>query len=449
MSSVVTLSFPEPDVALLTLDDPTKGANILARPVLEEIAAHISALEQRTDLAGLIVRSMKPGIFIAGADIREFAAAKDITREQTIAIATEGRTLFERLARTPFPTVAAVDGICVGGGAELAVWCDRRLMTDSPKTQIGFPEVKLGMFPGWGGTVRTPRIVGLSNAVELITGGESIDGRAAAQMGLATDVVRTSNAPSPDAAADVLLQAAVALVRAEKQSGDYLRTRERWSKPITMSETELGFLGATATAYITQQTKGQYPAPIAALNLMLEASQSDENAAGVQEAEAFAEIFGTPVNRALINVFLLTDRNKKDTGVADRNLKPRPIASVGVIGAGIMGSGIAGACVKRELPVTLTDARPESLAGGMRKAVEEASYDRATKGPTTERLLKFAPLVRAVVAESEFARCDLVIEAVVENELAKRELYAKLESQLRDDAILASNTSAISIGRLG
>ncbi len=448
MSSVVTLSFPEPDVALLTLDDPTKGANILARPVLEEIAAHISALEQRTDLAGLIVRSLKPGIFIAGADIREFAAAKDITREQTIAIATEGRTLFERLARTPFPTVAAVDGICVGGGAELAVWCDRRLMTDSPKTQIGFPEVKLGMFPGWGGTVRTPRIVGLSNAVELITGGESIDGRAAAQMGLATDVVRTSNAPSPAAAADVLLQAAVALVRAEKQSGDYLRTRERWSKPITMSETELGFLGATATAYITQQTKGQYPAPIAALNLMLEASQSDENAAGVQEAEAFAEIFGTPVNRALINVFLLTDRNKKDTGVADRNLKPRPIASVGVIGAGIMGSGIAGACVKRELPVTLTDARPESLAGGMRKAVEEASYDRATKGPTTERLLKFAPLVRAVVAESEFARCDLVIEAVVENEQAKRELYAKLESQLRDDAILASNTSAISIGRL-
>ncbi len=448
MSSVVTLSFPEPDVALLTLDDPTKGANILARPVLEEIAAHISALERRTDLAGLIVRSMKPGIFIAGADIREFAATKDITREQTIAIATEGRTLFERLARTPFPTVAAVDGICVGGGAELAVWCDRRLMTDSPKTQIGFPEVKLGMFPGWGGTVRTPRIVGLSNAVELITGGESIDGRAAAQMGLATDVVRTSNAPSPAAAADVLLQAAVALVRAEKQSGDYLRTRERWSKPITMSETELGFLGATATAYITQQTKGQYPAPIAALNLMLEASQSDENAAGVQEAEAFAEIFGTPVNRALINVFLLTDRNKKDTGVADRNLKPRPIASVGVIGAGIMGSGIAGACVKRELPVTLTDARPESLAGGMRKAVEEASYDRATKGPTTERLLKFAPLVRAVVAESEFARCDLVIEAVVENEQAKRELYAKLESHLRDDAILASNTSAISIGRL-
>ncbi|MBL9080320.1 MAG: enoyl-CoA hydratase/isomerase family protein, partial [Planctomycetales bacterium] len=164
MPQVVTLSFPEPDIALLTLDDPSKGANILARPVLEEIAGHLEALEKRTDLAGLIFRSLKPGIFIAGADIREFAAAENITKEETIALATEGRRLFERLSRTPCVTVAAIDGICVGGGAELAVWCDRRLMTDSPKTQIGFPEVKLGLFPGWGGTVRAPRIVGLSNA---------------------------------------------------------------------------------------------------------------------------------------------------------------------------------------------------------------------------------------------------------------------------------------------
>jgi 3-hydroxyacyl-CoA dehydrogenase/enoyl-CoA hydratase/3-hydroxybutyryl-CoA epimerase/3-hydroxyacyl-CoA dehydrogenase/enoyl-CoA hydratase/3-hydroxybutyryl-CoA epimerase/enoyl-CoA isomerase len=448
MPQVVTLSFPEPDIALLTLDDPSKGANILARPVLEEIAGHLEALETRTELAGLIFRSLKPGIFIAGADIREFAAAENITKTETIALATEGRRLFERLNQTPFVTVAAIDGICVGGGAELAVWCDRRLMTDSPKTQIGFPEVKLGLFPGWGGTVRTPRIVGLSNAVELITGGESIDAKAAVLMGLATDVVPTSKAQSPAAGADQLLQSAIGLVRGEKQTGDYLRDRERWSKPITMSETELGFLGATGSAYITQMTKGQYPAPIAALNLMLEASQSDAETAGVQEAEAFAELFGTPINRALINVFLLTDRNKKDTGVADRNLQPKKIKSVGVIGAGIMGSGITGATIKRELPVTLTDARPESLAGGMRKAVEEASYDKVAKGPTTERLLKFAPLVRAVVAESEFARCDLVIEAVVENEKAKRELYSKLEQHLADDAILASNTSAISIGRL-
>jgi 3-hydroxyacyl-CoA dehydrogenase/enoyl-CoA hydratase/carnithine racemase len=437
-SSVVTLSFPEPDVACLTFDDPAKGANVLSRGIMLELAAHIEALEKRTDLAGLVIRSTKPGIFIAGADIREFAASGSITREQTIAIATEGRELFRRFGRLPFPVVAAIDGICVGGGAELAVWCDRRLMADNAKTQIGFPEVKLGLYPGWGGTVRTPRIIGLSNAVELITGGEPISARAAVSQGLATDAV-----PS-----DKLFAAAVQLVRTEQQSGDYRRDRERWSQPIAMSDTELAFLGATAAGYIQQQTKGNYPAPLAALNVLLEASAVDADTACTMEAEGFAELFNTPISRALINVFLLTDRNKKDTGTADRSIRPRPVTSVGVIGAGIMGSGIAAACARRELPVTIHDKRSQALTDGVRRAVEEAAYDKVAKGPTTERMLKLAPLVRAVDVDAEFARCDLVIEAVVENEQVKREVYQGLEPHLADGAILASNTSAISIGRL-
>jgi len=443
MPDIITLSFPEPDIALLTFDDPSRGANVLSGPVLDELEVHIKAIESRTDIAGTIIRSTKPGIFIAGADIKEFVAATagGITKKGTIAIADRGRELFRRLSRLPGPSIAAIDGICVGGGAELAVWCDRRLMTASPKAQLGFPEVKLGMFPGWGGTARLPRIVGLANAVEMITGGESIDGRAAYAMGLATEVVQ---AAEPDA----LLKEAIALVRAERKSGEYLCDREGWSKGSSLSDTELGFLGATANGYIMQQTKGQYPAPIAALNLLLETAQSNIDDASRAEAEAFAEIFGTPVNKALINVFMLTDRNKKDAGVADRNIKPKPIASVGVVGAGIMGSGIAGACIKRELPVTILDTRAEALAGGVRKAVEEASYDKVAKGPTPEKLLKFGPLVRAVGNEAEFAGCDLVIEAVVENEKVKRELYTKLASQLKEGALLASNTSAISITRL-
>ena len=141
----------------------------------------------------------------------------------------------------------------------MAVWCDRILMTSDPKTQIGFPEVKLGIFPGWGGTARVPRMIGLANAIELMTGGESIGMQAAVKMGLATDVV----------SADRLLESAISMVRAETKSGDYLRDRERWSRPIAMNPTELAFLEATATSMIQQQTKGQYPAPLAALKLML------------------------------------------------------------------------------------------------------------------------------------------------------------------------------------
>ncbi len=438
MSEVVSLSYPEPDVALLTLDDPTKGANILGAGVLAEFAKHFDALEKRTDLSGLVIKSAKPGIFIAGADIREFVAAGDATKAEVAKIADHGRDLFRRLSRMPFVTIAAIDGICVGGGAELAVWCDRRLMADNPKTQFGYPEVKLGLYPGWGGTVRTPRMVGLSNAVELITGGESINAKAAKTMGLATETT----------ASDRLLQAAIDLARAEKKSGDYLKDREQWSQKITMSDTELAFLGATAAGYIQQQTKGQYPAPLAALNVMLEASQMDETAANAAETEGFVQLFGTPISKALINVFFLTDRNKKDAGVADRSIKPKEIKSVGVIGAGIMGHGIAAASVKRELSVTVFDARPAALADGIRKAIEEASFDKTIKGPSTEKVLKLAPLMRAATCDADFAGCDLVIEAVVENEKIKHEVYSKLEPVLRDTAILASNTSAISIGKL-
>ncbi|HVX10136.1 MAG TPA: 3-hydroxyacyl-CoA dehydrogenase NAD-binding domain-containing protein [Pirellulales bacterium] len=436
-ASAMRLSMLEPDVAALTLDAPDKGANILSQSVLEELQGHLDELQNRPGLAGLVIRSAKPGIFIAGADLREFAAAKNPTPEQTIMVATRGRELFARLSKGPFVTVAAIDGICVGGGAELAIWCDRRIMSTSPKAQFGFPEVKLGLFPGWGGTVRTPRIAGLGNAVELITGGESIDGRAAAQMGLVSDLV-----PS-----DRLDAAAVALVRAEARTKSYLADRERWRQPIDMDDTELGFLGATASAYIQGQTKGHYPAPLAALEVLLGAAGLDADQAGAAEAEAFAGLFGTPVNRALINVFFLTDRNKKDTGVAAA-VKPRELRSVGVFGAGIMGAGISAAAVKRELPVTLSDAAPAALAAGVQKVLEEVSYNKHTKGSDSQRMLQFAPLVNATTVDAEYRGCDLVIEAVVENPQVKAELYQRIEPLLGEHAILASNTSAISIGRL-
>ena len=126
--------------------------------VLEELDAHLNELEKRSDLVGLIIISGKPGQFIAGADLREFAASLDIEKSQTVEFCLRGQGLFKRLSSGPFVSVAAIDGICVGGGAELAAWCDRRVMSDNPKTQFGFPEVKLGLFPGWGGTVRAPRL---------------------------------------------------------------------------------------------------------------------------------------------------------------------------------------------------------------------------------------------------------------------------------------------------
>ncbi len=432
------LSIEDGDIAVLTLDDPRGSANVLSRAVLEELEKNLNELAQRKDLAGLVIRSGKPGIFIVGADIREFLSSIDAPRQQIVEMCNRGRQLFQRLSKLPFVTVTAIDGQCVGGGAELALWCDRRVASSDTKAMYGFPEVKLGLLPGWGGTVRAPRVIGLSNAIELVTSGESIDAKAALSMGLISDLVPAAK----------LTAAAKAVIRAEQKSGQWKHDRETWEKPLDISETELGFLGATASAVIQGQTGGKYPAPAAALELMLETSQVDADSAGAAEAEGMANLFGTPVNRALINVFFLADRNKKDTGIDRKDVKAEPIKSVGVIGAGIMGQGIAAATLKRGLPVMLADAVTDVLARGVQQILEEVSFDREKKGPDAKKAVKFAGQLNPATVDAELAPCDLVIEAIVENPEVKKQLYARLEPQLSPNAILASNTSTIPITKL-
>ena len=434
---MITVRYPSTEIAVFELNDPNKGANVLSRPVLDELELCLGQLEKRRGLKGLIFLSSKPGSFIAGADLREFAASLDSPREQVVAMAEHGRKLFERLTRLPLVSVAAIDGVCLGGGAELALWCDRRIMASEPSAQFGLPEVKLGLFPGWGGTVRAPRIVGLANAVEMITSGESVDAQTAAAMGLVSDVVPKAG----------LEEAAIALVRAEQESGEWLADRKRWSGPIEMSETELTFLGATASAVIQGQTFGNYPAPLAALEVLLGAACTDSAAAGKMESEGMAELWATPVNRALLNVFFLTDRNKKDPGV-DRPIEPRPVRSVAVTGTGIMGVGIAAANVKRDVPVTITDASPEAMSRAVQQILEEVSYNKELRGPDVQRSVRLAPLINATQADTEIVACDLVIEAVVENPEVKRSIFDRLEPQLAEKAMLASNTSTIPISRL-
>jgi 3-hydroxyacyl-CoA dehydrogenase/enoyl-CoA hydratase/3-hydroxybutyryl-CoA epimerase/3-hydroxyacyl-CoA dehydrogenase/enoyl-CoA hydratase/3-hydroxybutyryl-CoA epimerase/enoyl-CoA isomerase len=450
-ATTLSLSYPEDDIAALTFDDPQSSANVLSRHVLEALERHLDELDRVPNLAGVVVRSAKPGMFIAGADIKEFQTWIDSPKEEVSSFARRGQKLLGRLSQGKFVSVAAIDGMCVGGGAELAIWCDRRIFTDSDRTGYGFPEVKLGLFPGWGGTVRSPRIIGLSNAVELITSGENIDARTAAAMGLANDVVAAASAAGSKGAAtasgDGLLAAAIRMIRAEQTSQQFLRDRALWAGPINISETELGFLGATASAYIQQQTKGHYPAPLAALELMLSAAGVDAETACQMEADEFAKLFGTPINRALLNVFFLRDRNKKDTGVP-ANIEPKTIATAGVVGAGVMGQGIAAANVKRGIPVAVMDANQALLVRGVQGVLNEVAYNKQTKSPDAKRAIELAPLVNGTLSDIELCRSDIVIEAIIEQPQPKKHLFGRIEPLMRDDAILCSNTSTIPISLL-
>ena len=469
-ASIFQLDYPAPDIAVITINDPAKGVNILSRGALTVFDRLLTEVENKRGVAGLVIRSTKPGNFIAGADLREFVADIDAPKDKVIELSRRGQQLFGRLSKMAPVTVAAIDGICVGGGAELAVWCDRRIMAAGDATSFGFPEVKLGIIPGWGGTARTPRIVGLSNAVELVTSGEPIGARAAYSMGLADDMVggfmisnlefrigkgdlapSIRNHKSEIINSDPLLDAAIRLVRAEQQSKQYLEDRKLWSGPIDISETELGFLGATASAYIQGQTKGQYPAPLAALEVMLGAAGVDIDAACQMEAEAFAPLFGSPVNRALLNVFFLRDGNKKQTGAPDgasERITPREIRSASVVGAGVMGQGIASANIKRGIPVALGDMSAEAVGRGVQATLSEASFNRETKGPDVKRALELAAFLNGTLSDDELAKADIVVEAIYENADAKKKLYARLEPKLPAHAVLCSNTSTIPISSL-
>ena len=241
----------EPDIAVLTFDAADKGANVLSRPVLEELERRLDELEKQKDLEGLILDSAKPGIFIFGADIREFLAAKTITAR------AKGRAVDAR----PQAVSAAVAFPVRHGGRDRRRLLRRRGRivdvvrsadhVDSPKAQMGFPEVKLGIYPGWGGTARAPRMIGLSNAVEMVTGGENVDARTAFTMGLVSDVV-----PS-----DKLRQAAINLIRAENKSQQYLQDRKRWDGPMPIDETELMFLGVTAIGLHPAADQGAVSGP--------------------------------------------------------------------------------------------------------------------------------------------------------------------------------------------
>lgn len=438
--SAIRLTFPQPHVAQLSFDLPGKSANVLSATVLDELAAHLQTLAGTSDLQGVILTSAKPGTFIAGADIREFVGLMDAPEELT-AMVRRGHAILGQLANLPSVSVAAIEGVCLGGGLELALACDRRVVANHPKTQLGLPEVKLGLIPGWGGCARLPRLVGLPPAVEMITTGNPLNATAAVKCGLADEAV----------ASEQLLKAALALVQRDYQSRDYLRERERRAGAVTFSDTESEYLRFTTAEKLVPEAQHQ-PAAMTALNLLVDSAPCDLQAALAHETYAFSQLFGSPANRALVHVFLLQDYNKRDSQIVAAKAAPPhtdQTASLSVLGAGIMGIGIAAAALKSGLRVRLGDANPSILASAAEDCVLEAAFDPATKATDPARVPQLAARLSAVATDAELAASDVVLEAIVENLEIKLSVLRRLEPLLGPTAILASNTSSIPISKIG
>jgi 3-hydroxyacyl-CoA dehydrogenase/enoyl-CoA hydratase/3-hydroxybutyryl-CoA epimerase/enoyl-CoA isomerase len=433
--SAISVAAVGDGIAELKLDLTGESINKLDKATLREFDAATQAIAGDGSVKGVIVTSGK-GVFIVGADITEFGGMFAQGEEAIVRSVLEVNRMFCRFEDLPVPTVAAINGICLGGGTELALTCDYRVM--STAARIGVPEVKLGIFPGFGGTVRLPRLMGVDNAVEWIATGSEKRSDAAFKDGAVDAVVES----------DKLREAALDLVK-QCVTGklDWQGKRAEKLAPLKLNATEQAMAFTSSMAVVGAQAGPNYPAPMLALKAMQAAAGLGRDAALEVEAKHFAKAAVTPQAEALIGLFLADQAVKKIAGGwAKKGV--REIRQAAVLGAGIMGGGIAYQSAVKGTPIIMKDIRDEALALGMSEAGKLLSKQVEKGRMKPEALTETLSRIRPTLNYGDFGGVDIIIEAVVENAKIKKVVFAEVEGLVRDDTIIASNTSTISITSL-
>lgn len=408
----------------LELDRPESSANVIDMEFFEELNIHLKWLEKHPELKSLVIMSAKKGIFVAGADLNQFK--KGLQMEEIKELIRAGHRTFLRLSNVPQVSVAAIHGICVGGGLELALACDYRIATDERSTKIGLPEVNLGILPGWGGTSRLPRMIGLRKALYMILSGKQLNSSSALRIGVIDGKVKQER----------LLAASFKVVSKGKRTYPLFPFENH---PITTA-----MIKHQARKNILKKTRGNYPAPLLALDVAVRGLRGGLLDSFRLEEDAFLQLMDDSVSNNLVSLFFLTERAKR-VQIQDVSQPPLPVNKIAVVGAGIMGSGIAQWCAAREMPTVLKDISPEAVGRGlghinkiMNDGVKRKTFTKVEARDTLDRITP---------AHSNIPLCnqDLVIEAVIEKLDLKQHVIRDLEKRTHSNAVIATNTSALSI----
>lgn len=410
------------DILWLTIDREGESTNSLSEAVLSELNALMEYAEQN-EPAGVVIQSGKPGSFILGADIREFGDLK--SAEEASAKIREGHAVFARLESLKCTTVAAIHGFALGGGLELALACDYIIALNTPETRVGLPEVKLGIFPGLGGTVRLSEKIGGLKAMELMLTGRMLRAPAARGLGIIDELVNEFGSLQWSA------RRAVMKKRKSRGPGKLAALTNR-------QPARKGIAAMLRKKTAEKANPAHYPAPFALIDLW-EQKRDNRRAMFEGEAVAVGELIVGPTAKNLRRVFFLTER-MKELG-KDEDFKVR---RVHVIGAGVMGGDIAAWCVVQGMEVTLQDREMKYIEPALARAKKLFQRKLKKKPAVTAALSRLIPDVDA----KGVARADVIIEAIYENADAKRELYASIEPHMADHAVLATNTSALPLEEL-
>ncbi|MEP7384729.1 MAG: fatty acid oxidation complex subunit alpha FadJ [Gemmatimonadota bacterium] len=426
-------------IATITFDLPGSAVNTFSREVQEEFEALFERLERDATIAGAVLVSGKADSFIAGADIEEFLTWT--TPQQAEVASRTGQALLDRLERLRVPVVAAIHGTCMGGGLEAALACAYRIATDHPTTVLALPEVQLGICPGAGGTQRLPRTIGLQAALDMILTGKNVRARKAMQIGLVHELVHPA----------ILRRIAVQRAR---EIADGLRARnpqarKHDAKTLLLDDNAIGraLVLRQAREQVLKKTRGNYPAPLAALDAVA-AGLHDREKGYREEARLFGELAMTAVSRELVGIFFASNALKKDTGVGDTPVSPIPVRKLGILGAGFMGAGIATVAVQHGTLVRLKDADLARVGKGLASIREILKDGVARRRITRQQMDDQLLLAGGTVDYSGFGGVDLVIEAVFEDLYVKQKVVREVEAVLPPHAIVASNTSTIPIARI-
>ncbi len=425
------LKVDEQNIAWLSIDVPGEKMNTLQSAFVAEMQEVFDELnQQKSKIKGLIVHSLKPDNFIAGADVRMLEACTSAKEAQELAV--KGQQMFQQLSDLPFPVVSAIHGPCLGGGLELALACDYRVCSDDDKTRLGLPEVMLGLLPGSGGTQRLPRLIGLLPSLDLILTGKQLRASKAKKLGVVDACVPNS----------VLLGVAkkFATEKSKKKGKNKPTTKE-----FLMSRTSLGrkVIFDQASKKTKQKTRDNYPAAIAILEVIQSGLEKGMKAGLELEAKRFGELVMTSESKALRSIFFATTEMKKENG---SDAEPKKVERVGVLGGGLMGAGISHVSVsKAKVPVRVKDVSNDGVLNALKYNYGLFEKQRKRRILTKAQLQNQMMKLSGGTDFTGFNQVDVVVEAVFEDLDLKQSMVADIEVNAKKSTIFATNTSSLPI----
>jgi len=429
--TAITVKMIEDGIAELNFNLDGESVNKFNRVTLEDLKAATAAIKGNSDVKGVLVTSGKD-CFIVGADITEFGDAFKLPEEEIVEWILSGNEIFNTIEDLPVPTLTAINGIALGGGFEMCLSTDFRVMSE--KAKVGLPEVKLGLMPGFGGTVRLSRVIGADNAIEWICMGAENRADKALKMGAVDAVV----------APEALREQSIAMLKSAIAGElNYEARRAVKTGKGLLNSMESMMVFETAKGFVKGQTKGHYPAPIEAIKVMQKHHNLTRDKALAVEAKGFAKLAKTTESQALIGLFNNDQLLKKKAKEYDAIAKPTNKAAV--LGAGIMGGGIAYISALKGTPILMKDIAEAGIELGLNEANKLLSKRVERKKMKPLQMGEALNRIRPTLSYAEFGDVDVVVEAVVENPKVKGIVLAEVEGHVNENTIVASNTSTISI----